>query len=236
MKLKQDIIVAIDGPSSSGKSSLAKKLAQALSYTYIDTGAMYRAVTLWAIENNCFENNNLIEDKIVQNLKNIQLSFNYDFQQQKSHIFLNTIDVEDKIRQPFVADKVSIIAAVAQIRDYLVEIQQKLGANKRIVMDGRDIGTVVFPNADIKFYITASVQERANRRYKELKEKDPNIDYQQVLENLKQRDFIDTTRQKEPLRMANDAILIDNTNINQYETFILLASLIAHRFGFGVTF
>lgn len=236
MKLKQDIVIAIDGPSSSGKSSLAKKVAETFLYTYIDTGAMYRAVTLWALENKCFENNEFYKERVIKNLQNINLYFHYEMEQKKSHIFLNGADIEEKIRLPYIADKVSIIAAVPEIRDHLVDIQQKLGINKRIVMDGRDIGTVVFPNADIKFFITASVEERAKRRFKELKEKDENIDYQKVLDNLRQRDYIDSTREKEPLRQAKDAILIDNTNIDQYETYLLLTTLIAYRFGSGNNF
>lgn len=236
MKLKKDIIIAIDGPSSSGKSSLARHLAEELNYIYIDTGAMYRAVTLWAIENKLFENNQINKKKLIDNLKNLQINFSYDRIQKKSRIFLNGEDVESKIRQPFVSEKVSYIAEIPEVREHLVCLQQKIGANKKVVMDGRDIGTKVFPDAEIKFFITASPKVRALRRFNELTVKGINVSYEQIYQNILERDYIDSHRTVDPLKPADDAIFIDNTNINEYETFIVTAAIIATRFGDGVHF
>lgn len=236
MQLKKDIIIAIDGHASCGKSTLAKKIAKELHYSYIDTGAMYRAATLYALDNNFVKNNILDKNLLVQNLDKINISFKYDTKLQKSVTILNNKNVEDEIRSMRVSEQASPVATVAEIRHKLVDLQQKMGVNKKITMDGRDIGTVVFPKADIKIFLTASADVRAKRRYRELSEKGQNVDYSDIYNNVVTRDKIDSTREESPLKQAEDAILIDNSNLSIDETYIVVASIIAQRFGNGVKF
>ncbi len=234
MKLKKDIIIAIDGYASCGKSTLAKDLARTLNYVYIDTGAMYRAVTLYALRNGIINDKGLDKDMLIGLLPQIKIEFVYNSKTGRSETFLNGENVEKQIRGIQVSQWVSQIAEIKQVREYLVRQQQELGKNKRIVMDGRDIGTVVFPNAEIKLFLTASVEERAKRRYLELKAKGYDVDYQEILNNVKERDKIDSSRAVSPLRPAKDAIIIDNTNIGIEEQFAMVISLLAVRYGNGI--
>lgn len=203
-------IIAIDGYSSCGKSTLAKALAQKLYYVYIDSGAMYRAVTLYFIRNNV-----PIEDtdKVIRALEAIHIDFHNEA--GKTCIFLNDEDVSEEIRQMYVSDYVSEVSAVKAVRSALVKQQQKLGQRRNIVMDGRDIGTTVFPDADLKIFMTADPKVRAERRYLELKNKGETISLEEVFENLAHRDYIDTTREESPLTRAEDAIVLDNTDLNE---------------------
>ena len=212
------IIITIDGYSSCGKSTLAKQLAKELGYIFIDSGAMYRAITLYFLRNNIQWN----DPTAVQHaLANIELSFSYNADQQKSDILLNGENVEALIREMSVAEKVSEIAALPEVRNFAVAQQQKMGAQKGIVMDGRDIGTVVFPNAALKIFMTASNEIRTERRWKELKEKNPAITLEEVRANLELRDHLDTHREFSPLLQAKDAIVLDNSNITPEEQFTL---------------
>lgn len=234
MKLNKDIIIAIDGHASCGKSTLAKLLAQTLNYTYIDTGAMYRAITLYAIEKKIINNNKLNANKLISELYNIKIEFLYNPQTDRTETFLNEQNIEKKIRGYEVSQWTSHIAKIPEVRKFLVTLQQELGKNKRIVMDGRDIGTIVFPQAELKLFLTAKVEERAKRRYKELIEKGEKVNYEQILNNLIERDHIDSTRSVSPLTPATDAIIIDNTNLNIEEQFSLVIALLSTRFGQGI--
>ena len=236
MNLNKDIIIAIDGHASCGKSTLAKKVAKKLNYAHIDTGAMYRAVTLYALENGFVENNELNKQLLVQHLDKININFIRDEKKDKNYTILNGKNVEQEIRTMRVSDFVSPVATIAEVRHKLVDLQQKMGLQKCILMDGRDIGTVVFPDADIKIFLTASANVRAQRRYKELVEKGAEVDFDEILENVKSRDKIDSTRKESPLKQAQDAILIDNSNLNAEETFTVVIALIAHKFGNGIKF
>jgi cytidylate kinase len=207
---KKKITIAIDGFSSTGKSTIAKKLAQALSYVYVDTGAMYRAVTLYAL------NNNLVEDRdqLVANLPNINLSFTYNKALGFAEMYLNGENVEKEIRTLKISKYVSNVSAISEVRKKLVEQQRQIGKDKGIVMDGRDIGTVVFPDAELKFFLTASPEVRAHRRYKELLDRGEDVRYEEVLKNVQNRDYIDSHRVDSPLKKATDAIEIDNSNMS----------------------
>jgi len=208
-------IIALDGHSSCGKSTLAKDLANHFGYRYIDTGAMYRAVTLYVIENNLFKNEKIDEDKLKKDLDagNIQIDFKYNSELKKSETYLNGINVENKIRGIEVSNLVSPIAVIPFVRKKLVDLQRAMGKEGGIVMDGRDIGTNVFPDADLKIFLTADADVRAQRRFKELKEKGQNVSYEEILKNVKERDYIDSNRETNPLKKAEDAVLLDNTNI-----------------------
>jgi len=234
MKLNKDIIIAIDGHASCGKSTLAKLLAKTLNYIYIDTGAMYRAITLYAIEKKIINNNKLNANKLISELYNIKIEFLYNPQTDRTETFLNEQNIEKKIRGYEVSQWTSHIAKIPEVRKFLVTLQQELGKNKRIVMDGRDIGTIVFPQAELKLFLTAKVEERAKRRYKELIEKGEKVNYEQILNNLIERDHIDSTRSVSPLTPATDAIIIDNTNLNIEEQFSLVIALLSTRFGQGI--
>ncbi|MDR0835695.1 MAG: (d)CMP kinase [Tannerella sp.] len=203
------IITAIDGVSSSGKSSMAKQLAKTVGYKYIDTGAMYRAVTLYALRNRLFEHIKSLEDEV----KKIKINFVVNSETGRSETFLNGENVENQIRGMEVSNRVSEVAALPFVRKYLVDIQRSIGKEKGIVMDGRDIGTVVFPDAELKIFVTATAAIRAERRYKELQEKGENASYEEILENVKNRDYQDTNRAVSPLRKADDAIELDNTDL-----------------------
>ncbi len=234
MTLKQDIIIAIDGFASCGKSTLAKSLAKTLGYTYIDTGAMYRAVTLYALHNGLIHQK-VDKDKLINRLDEIKISFNYNPETDRNETILNGQNVEKDIRQNQNVSKwVSYIAEIPEVRKYLVHLQQQLGKNKRVVMDGRDIGTVVFPDAELKLFLTASPEERARRRYLELKNNGVDVKFEDILENVLMRDKIDSTRDVSPLKPAKDAIVFDNTNINVEEQFAMVLALIAQRFGYRI--
>lgn len=204
------IVITIDGWSSCGKSTLAKQLAKTLGYIYVDSGAMYRAITLYFLRNHT----DWTDDKEVQEaLRNIHLHFEYNKKSEQSEMFLNEENVEYVIRDLVIAEKVSDVAAIAAVRKFAVAQQQKMGKEKGIVMDGRDIGTTVFPKAELKIFMTADIAVRVERRYKEMFEKNPNITIDEIKSNLVLRDYIDSHREVSPLRKAGDAIEIDNTHI-----------------------
>jgi cytidylate kinase len=206
--MNNNIIVAIDGYSSCGKSTLAKALAKKLHFIYVDSGAMYRAVALYFLRNNVDLKDH---DQITEALKNIHLNFHSrDYQ---THITLNDEEVSDEIRLMPVSEAVSTISAIREVRKEMVKQQQRMGKSKNIVMDGRDIGTAVFPDAPLKIFMTADPKVRAERRYKELLPKNPDITLEEVFENLAHRDYQDTTRTESPLVRANDAIILDNTDL-----------------------
>ncbi len=209
------IIIAIDGHSSCGKSTMAKELAKKLNYIYIDSGAMYRAITLYSIQNKLWDNETILVEKLQQKIDTITISF--VSKNHTTHTFLNGIDVEDQIRTLEVSSKVSLISALAFVRDKMVALQQKMGENKGIVMDGRDIGTTVFPNAELKVFVTASPKIRAERRFKELTLKGSQVSFEEVLQNLQERDVIDSSRDISPLIQAKDALLLDNSNLSLEE-------------------
>lgn len=209
------IIIAIDGWSSCGKSTLAKKLAKELGYVYVDSGAMYRAITLYFLRNHVDWTN---KAEVKNALEEISLEFVYNDISQQSEIFLNGENVEYVIRDLVVAEKVSEVAAIKEVRQFAVKQQQLMGKSKGIVMDGRDIGTVVFPNAELKIFLTADNAVRVERRFKELIEKNPNVSIEEVKSNLEMRDYIDSNREESPLRKADDAVVLDNTNLTPRET------------------
>lgn len=208
------IIITIDGLSSCGKSTLAKQLAKKLHYTYIDSGAMYRAITLYFLRNNVNIGNS---KEIRAALKNITLEFKTNEMRGVSEIYLNGENVEYIIRDMLIAEKVSDIAALKEVREFAVAAQKKMGLHKGIVMDGRDIGTTVFPHAEVKIFMTADEAVRVERRYTEMFAKNPNITIEEVKHNLALRDYIDSNREISPLRKASDAILLDNTSLSQKE-------------------
>ncbi|MDD3038434.1 (d)CMP kinase [Bacteroides sp.] len=207
------ITIAIDGFSSCGKSTMAKDLAKAVGYIYIDSGAMYRAVSLYSIENGIFNGNNIDTEKLKLNIHNIQISFKLNPETGRPDTYLNGVNVESQIRTMEVSSKVSPISALDFVRKAMVTQQQAMGKEKGIVMDGRDIGTTVFPDAELKIFVTASPEIRAQRRYDELKGKGQEASFDDILENVKQRDYIDQHREVSPLRKADDALLLDNTNL-----------------------
>lgn len=208
------IIIAIDGHSSCGKSTLAKDLAKELGYRHIDSGAMYRAVTLYFLRNNINFNHAL---EVKEALANITISFVNNEATGKSEICLNGEDIAHHIRDMIVAEKVSEVAAIKEVRQFAVAQQQAMGKDKGIVMDGRDIGTVVFPDAELKIFMTADMDIRAKRRFQELYEKNPNITYEEVIANIQMRDYIDSNREESPLTQAADAIVLDNTELDKEE-------------------
>jgi cytidylate kinase len=214
--VKKKIIIAIDGYSSCGKSTLAKQLAKELNYTYIDSGAMYRAITLFFLRNHIDWTNT---KEVSSALDNILLEFVVNPANGESEMFLNGENVEFVIRDLVVAEKVSEIAAIEKVRTYAVKEQQLMGKNKGIVMDGRDIGTTVFPNAELKLFMTADNAVRVERRFKEMFAKNPNISIEEVKTNLEMRDYIDSHRDVSPLKKADDAIIIDNTELTPAEQF-----------------
>ncbi|MEO3404547.1 (d)CMP kinase [Mucilaginibacter sp. CAU 1740] len=217
--MSNNIVVAIDGYSSCGKSTLAKALAKKLNFVYVDSGAMYRAVTLYFIRHDINLQNHA---QIAEALHNIHL--NFQTHNHKTFITLNEEDVSEEIRQMHVAEKVSPVSAVKEVRAAMVKQQQRLGRSKNIIMDGRDIGTVVFPDAQLKLFMTADPKIRAERRYKELLPTNPNITLEEVFDNLAHRDYQDTTRQESPLTRAEDAIILDNTDLSQDEQLMFALS------------
>lgn len=207
------ITIAIDGHSSCGKSTMAKDLACRIGYVYIDTGAMYRAVTLFAMRHNLIANGQVDAAKLQEEMGNIHISLRLNPETQRPDTYLNGECVEREIRTMEVSRHVSLIAALPFVRSAMVEMQREMGKEKGVVMDGRDIGTVVFPHAELKIFVTASAEVRAQRRYDELTAKGEECNYEEILENVKERDHIDSTRETSPLRQAEDAIVLDNTHM-----------------------
>ena len=207
------ITIAIDGFSSCGKSTMAKDLAREVGYIYIDSGAMYRAVTLYSIENGIFDGNDIDTEKLRKEIRNIRISFRLNPATGRPDTYLNDVNVENRIRTMEVSSKVSPISALEFVSTEMVAQQQAMGKEKGIVMDGRDIGTTVFPEAELKIFVTATPEIRAQRRYDELKAKGQEASFDEILENVKQRDYIDQHRDVSPLRKAEDALLLDNTNL-----------------------
>jgi CMP/dCMP kinase len=216
------IIITIDGWSSCGKSTLAKQLAKQLGYVYIDSGAMYRAITLYFLRNHIDWTDT---DEVNEALKNISIEFEFNPKSQQSEIVLNGENVEYVIRDLVIAEKVSDVAAIKEVRSFAVAQQQKMGDKKGVVMDGRDIGTTVFPNAELKIFMTADIAVRVERRFKEMFEKNPNITIEEVKSNLEMRDYIDSNREVSPLRKAGDAVEIDNTHISMEEQLKIASDL-----------
>ena len=224
------IIIAIDGFSSTGKSTLAKQLAKKLQYVYVDTGAMYRAVAYYAMQQNYIDTTHFDSDKLIADLKKIKLHFVFNIGKGFAEVYLNDVNIEKEIRTLDVSQFVSQVSTISEVRKKLVEQQQEMGKDKGIVMDGRDIGTVVFPNSDIKLFLTASADKRAKRRYKELLDRgDEGVTYERVLKNVESRDYIDSTRLDSPLVKADDAISIDNSHMSLKEQFERVYSLVSSR-------
>ena len=224
--MSKKIIITIDGWSSCGKSTLAKQLATALGYVYIDSGAMYRAITLYFLRNHIDWTD---EKEVVIALENIILDFQFNPKTQQSEIILNVENVEYVIRDLVIAEKVSDVAAIKQVRSFAVAQQQLMGNKKGIVMDGRDIGTTVFPKAELKIFMTADSSVRVERRFKEFFEKNPNITFDEVKSNLELRDYIDSNREISPLRKANDAYVLDNTMMSMEEQFKIAKKLVDEK-------
>lgn len=217
MNNNSKIIIAIDGHSGCGKSTVAKALSKKLGYIYIDTGAMYRSVTLFALRNGLAANKKVDETGLIARLDEINIEFRFNPETQQNQTYLNGENVEEEIRQLPVANHVSPVATIKEIRAAMVKLQQKMGENKGIVMDGRDIGTVVFPNAELKIFMTASAEVRAQRRYDELTTKGQQVDFNEILANVLERDKIDSNRAASPLKQADDALILDNSNISREE-------------------
>ncbi|SNB37217.1 (d)CMP kinase [Flavobacterium psychrophilum] len=220
------ITIAIDGFSSTGKSTLAKQLANHLGYIFVDSGAMYRAITYYALQNEYINQDLFNKEKLIKNLPQIKLEFQFNPKLGFAEMYLNDANVEKEIRTIKVSNYVSQVAAISQVRAKLVEQQQQMGKNKGIVMDGRDIGAVVFPTAELKIFMTASAQTRAQRRYDEMSSNSENVSYDEVLKNVQERDFIDTHREDSPLVKANDAIEIDNSHLSREEQFKIVLDLV----------
>ncbi len=227
--MKKKITIAIDGYSSTGKSTIAKKLAKELGYIYVDSGAMYRAVTLYAMRKNMISENHFNANILIDSLDSISINFLFNVEKEQAEVYLNNENVEKYIRSIEVSNLVSKISTLQEVREKLVSEQHKMGENKGIVMDGRDIGTVVFPDAELKLFMTSSPKTRAERRYQELIEKGDEVSYQEVLKNIIGRDKIDTTREISPLRKAPDAIEIDNSNLTKEEQFSLILELVNEK-------
>lgn len=213
------ITIAIDGFSSTGKSTVAKQLAKALGYAYVDTGAMYRAVTFYAMQNGLINKDDFNFEALIYQLPNITISFKFNEALGFAEVYLNDLNIEKKVRTLEVSSFVSKVAAISEVRQKLVEQQQKMGQDKGVVMDGRDIGTVVFPDAKLKLFMTASAKTRAERRFQELIERGDKVKYEDVLKNVEERDYIDSNREDSPLVKAKDAIEIDNSHMTLDEQF-----------------
>jgi cytidylate kinase len=227
--VKDKIIIAIDGFSSTGKSTLAKQLASELNYIYVDTGAMYRAVTLYALQNEFLTGTHFKVEELVKNLSKIHISFLFNSDLGFAEVYLNSENVEEQVRSIYVSQFVSKVAEISSVRAKLVEQQQEMGRDRGIVMDGRDIGTVVFPDAELKIFMTASASTRAQRRFDELVAKGQQVTFEEILANVEERDYVDTHRDDSPLRKAPDAIEIDNSNLTraqQFEQVLCLAKKI----------
>lgn len=219
--------IAIDGYSSCGKSTIAKSIANKYNFRYIDSGAMYRAITLFFMREDVIKNKNINFDLLNQLIENVKVDFYFDTKTKSSKTLLNNQNVEDDIRSISVSENVSIVARIAKVRKKLITIQQKIGESKNIVMDGRDIGTKVLPNAKIKLFVTADIEVRAQRRFTQLKKTEFNVSFSKILKNLNDRDRFDISRKINPLAKADDAILIDNTLMSLKEQEIFLHNLIS---------
>lgn len=229
--MNKSIVIAIDGFSSCGKSTFAKQIAKKLNYLFVDSGAMYRAVTLAFIKHNIIEKGKVDSDKYLDTLSKIDVGFAFNDAKGLFEVTLDGVVVENEIRKPEVANLVSVVAAIPEVRERMVELQRKLGEKKGIVMDGRDIGTVVFPNAELKIFMTADPVIRAERRLKELIEKGINITIDEVLANIKERDHLDQTRDVSPLQKAHDAIVLDNSHMTVEEQMNWVENLVKERIG-----
>ena len=227
--MSKKIIIAIDGFSSTGKSTIAKLLAEKYNYIYVDTGAMYRAVTLFAMNNNFVSKTSLDKEALILNLKNISLTFKFNNELGFAEMYLNSKNVEKEIRTLEVSQLVSKVATISEVRKKLVAEQQLMGKESGIVMDGRDIGTVVFPDAELKLFMTASADKRATRRYKELIDRGDKVDFKDILFNVEERDRIDSTREDSPLMKAEDAIGFDNSDMGIKEQFERICALVDRR-------
>ncbi|WP_297763594.1 (d)CMP kinase [uncultured Muriicola sp.] len=225
----KNITIAIDGHSSTGKSTMAKQLAKALGYIYVDTGAMYRAVTLFALQKGYIGPNVDKLDLLIPDLPLIHLEFRQNDALGYSEIFLNKVNVENKIRTLEVSRFVSQVSVIKEVRHKLVILQKEMGVKKGLVMDGRDIGTVVFPDAELKIFMTATPEIRATRRYKELLDRGADISFEEVLENVQQRDYLDSNREFSPLRKADDAVVLDNSTMSPEQQFQKAMSLAEDR-------
>ncbi|NNK59420.1 MAG: (d)CMP kinase [Flavobacteriaceae bacterium] len=222
----QKIIIAIDGYSSTGKSTIAKQLAQTLEYIYVDSGAMYRAVTLYALQNGFIKDDEFQIDEFVHDLHKVHLKFEFNPDLGYSEIVLNGVNVEKDIRTLEVSNFVSQVSAIPEVRYQLVKIQRKLGEDRGVVMDGRDIGTVVFPDAELKIFMNASPEIKAKRRYDELIARGDEVNFEEVLRNVRERDYIDSHRKDSPLIKAEDAIEIDNSDLTLEEQFDKIMGLV----------
>jgi len=220
------ITIAIDGFSSTGKSTVAKQLAKKLNYVYVDSGAMYRAVTFYAMQNGLISDNDFNSEALIYQLSNINISFKYNKVLGFAEVYLNDINIEKQIRTLEVSSFVSQVAAISEVRLKLVEQQKKMGQDKGVIMDGRDIGTVVFPAAELKLFMIASAQTRAERRFQELIERGDKVEYKEVLNNVQERDYLDSNREDSPLVKAEDAIEIDNSNMTLDEQFNKILQLV----------
>jgi cytidylate kinase len=224
--LNKKITIAIDGFSSTGKSTLAKQLANHLGYVYVDTGAMYRAITLFAMQSGFINTENFDKESLTKSLTSIRLQFKYSPELNYAEMYLNNINVEKEIRTIEVSSFVSKVSEITEVRAKLVEQQKEIGQEKGIVMDGRDIGTVVFPDAELKIFMTASATTRAKRRYDELIQKGDIVTFDEVFQNVEERDYIDTHRENSPLVLAEDAIEIDNSHLTREEQFEIVLGLV----------
>ncbi|NGY38761.1 (d)CMP kinase [Flavobacterium sp. XN-5] len=224
--MNKKITIAIDGFSSTGKSTLAKQLANHLGYVYVDTGAMYRAVAFFAMQNGYISTDFFEKESLINSLPFIKLQFKFNADLGFAEMYLNDANVETEIRTIEVSRFVSKVAEVSEVRSKLVEQQKEMGKDKAIVMDGRDIGTVVFPDAELKIFMTSSATTRAQRRYDELVQKGDSVTFEEVLKNVEERDYIDTHREDSPLVMADDAIEIDNSHLDRKEQFDLVLELV----------
>ena len=230
-KSKQDLVIAIDGHSSGGKSSYAKTIAKKLGITYVDSGAMYRAVTLFAMENNLIRDTLIDEQELVSQLGSLTIEINFNPEKARYETWMNGRNIEDDIRTVAVSNIVSPVSKIREVREALVDLQREMARDKGVVMDGRDIGTVVFPDADIKIYLTAKAEIRAKRRYDELKEKGMEASYEEIYDNIMDRDHQDSTRDISPLRKADDAIELDNSSMTPEEQMAWFQELLEEKFG-----
>ncbi|HAH25246.1 MAG TPA: (d)CMP kinase [Prolixibacteraceae bacterium] len=226
------IIVAIDGHSSCGKSTIAKAVAARFGYAFIDSGAMYRAVTLYALRHDLVADGQVKKDELIQALPQIKIEFRHNSSLQKSDTYLNGENVEEEIRQLPVSQNVSPVATIAEVRAAMVRLQKEMSKNKAIVMDGRDIGTVVFPEAELKLFVTATAEIRAKRRFDELTAKGETVSYDEILQNVQERDHIDSTREASPLRKADDALVLDNSAMTREEQLEWVIEKVKERLNF----